>query len=80
MNAEPVFTRRLVAVLATRPENRGEAVALAQMDLIMRQVAQRALELDDPPLHRLMVQLGLYSVADPDSPEYDESVVKEILK
>ncbi len=44
---------------------------------ILGEVAQRAIELDDPELHLLMLRLTLYSSADPSSDEYDPDVFKK---
>jgi hypothetical protein len=46
---------------------------------LLAQVAERAAELNDPKLNALMMQLGLYSVADPMSPEYDPRFVDDYL-
>lgn len=47
---------------------------------LLYKVAARAIELDDPELNKLMLQLTLYSVADPGSPDYDKGVVDRILR
>lgn len=74
-----VFTSKIFAHLVTLTGVAPVAPALAMMDLLMRQVAARALELDDKALHKLMLQLGLYAVADPNCPEYDGLLVQRIL-
>jgi hypothetical protein len=47
---------------------------------LLAQVAQRATELHDPTLDRLMIRLTLYSIADPTSPDYDPQVVAKLLE
>jgi hypothetical protein len=42
---------------------------------LLGQVAQRAAQLNDPILNALMMDLTLYEIADPDSPEYDPAAV-----
>ncbi len=42
-------------------------------------VANRAIELDDPELNALMCRMALYTIADPESEDYDRDAVNEIL-
>jgi hypothetical protein len=46
---------------------------------VLEEVAQRAIELDDPQLHALMCRLALYETADPYSKEYDEALVRSTI-
>jgi len=46
---------------------------------LLMQVAKRAAQLDDTVLNKLMCQLTLYEISDPESKEYDKEKVKEIL-
>lgn len=46
---------------------------------LLGEVGDRAAELNDPKLNALMMRLTIYSVADPDSPDYDERIVREVL-
>lgn len=48
-------------------------------DLIKR-VAQRAIELDDPELNKLMCKLTLYSCCDPQSEDYDAKTREKLTK
>jgi len=41
---------------------------------LLAQVAERAIELDDPKLNCLMIQLTLYGEADPSSPDFKETM------
>ena len=43
-------------------------------------VADRAVELNDPKLNLLMCRLTLYSQADPESPDYDPGMIKKLEK
>lgn len=47
---------------------------------ILREVGERAIELDDDKLTALMLRLTLYSVADPSEPDYDPELVAECLR
>jgi len=47
---------------------------------LLSEVAKRAIELNDPELHRLMIRLTLYSMADPKSKDYNPEMVNELLK
>ncbi len=46
---------------------------------LLAEVATRASELNDVELNKLMIQLTLYSVADPSSDDYDGATVKMYL-
>lgn len=43
-------------------------------------VGERAVELNDPVLNGLMCRLAIYSLADPNSPDYDSGRVSKILE
>lgn len=47
--------------------------------LLLHEVADRSSELNDPKLNKLMIQLALYSQADPESPDYDKDLVDSYL-
>jgi len=47
---------------------------------ILAQVAKRAIELDDEELNKLMLRLGLYSISNPEDPEWNPTLVEEYLK
>ncbi len=47
---------------------------------LLAAVGERAAELNDEKLNALMIRLAIYSVADPESPDYDRDVVHEYLK
>jgi len=46
---------------------------------LLRQVAQRATELNDPKMNELMVRLSLYSIANPEDQEYNPELVRKVL-
>ena len=48
--------------------------------VLLHDVATRATQLDDPILNALMIQLTLYTVADPLSPDYDARLVEAQLE
>lgn len=52
---------------------------LTTYDLLKR-VAQRAIEVDDPELNKLMCKLTLYSCCDPQSADYDEEIRRDLTK
>lgn len=47
---------------------------------LLAQVGERAAELNDPQLNARMCKLTIYSVADPDSPDYDAEATREIIR
>jgi len=47
---------------------------------ILAEVAERASELNDEKLNKLMARLTLYEVTDPYSKEYDKEITNKLLK
>lgn len=43
-------------------------------------VGERAIELNDPKLNALMCRLTIYTIADPESQDYDPETVRKILE
>jgi len=54
-------------------------IPLQILQNLLAQVAQRATELHDPILDRLMIRLTLYSVANPSDADYNAEIVSKIL-
>ena len=54
-------------------------IPLQILSNLLAQVAQRAIELNDSKLNKLMIRLTLYSIANPHSPDYNPEVVSKIL-
>lgn len=46
---------------------------------ILHLVAERATEINDPVLNKLMIQLTLYSVADPNEPDHNPEIIHDYL-
>ena len=46
---------------------------------LLAEVGERAAEINDPELNKLMVRLTIYSIADPASQDYDQIAVDKIL-
>ena len=47
---------------------------------ILANVGERAIEINDPELNKLMIQLTIYTVADPYSDDYDPETVEKYMK
>lgn len=47
---------------------------------LLHAVGKRAAELNDPKLNALMCRLTIYTVADPDSPDYDPAIVRDVIE
>jgi hypothetical protein len=63
--------------------NEGTAILRIPLNIFSRLLAavgRRAAELNDEELNALMIRLTIYSVADPESPDYDPDVVHEYLE
>ncbi len=47
---------------------------------LLLQVAARAIELNDPKLNALMCRLALYTIADPQSPDYNPDIANKVME
>ncbi len=47
---------------------------------LLHQVAERASNINDLELNKLMMRLTLYDIADPESPRYDEKAVDDYME
>lgn len=62
--------------------NNGMAILSTPLNIfgkLLALVGERAAQLDDAKLNALMCRLALYSVADPDSPDYDPELVERTI-
>lgn len=55
-------------------------IPLQQLLKILAEVGERAAEIDDPKLNALMMRLGIYSISDPGSPEFDQAFVSDYIE
>ena len=71
------------AILKEAVENTQEGwglkVAIQELMRLLAKVAKRAIELNDEQLNKLMLQLGLYSVANPESPDWNPNLVEQYM-
>jgi hypothetical protein len=74
-----VHTGRLLAEVMSNPTTWPLKIPMLTLDNILRQVASRAIQLDDPKLNQLMMRLALYSISDPYSEDYDEKFVSDAI-
>jgi hypothetical protein len=74
-----VHTARIFKEVLENPTCQVLRQPLLIMDDLMRRVASRAAELNDHELNQLMLQLTLYAIADPYSPDFDPKRVQDIL-
>lgn len=75
-----VHTTELFKDILQNPQCSMHSIPLKILSNLLAQVAQRATELKDPQLDKLMIRLALYSIADPNDPKYDSEAVARILK
>ena len=75
-----VHTPSLLEQVLDNPGTHILKIPLNILSNLLFQVANRAIEIDDPVLNNLMCQLTLYSVADPYSQDYNPCHLKEIAK
>ena len=75
-----VHTARVLGEVMENPTTWPLKIPLLSLDNLLRQVASRAIEIDDTRLNQLMCQLTLYSVADPFSPDYNCDLALKIIR
>lgn len=75
-----VHTPNLLEEVLSNPGAAALNIPINILGKILYAVAERAGELNDEKLNALMMQLTLYSVADPESPDYDVNIVAEHRK
>jgi len=75
-----VHTTALLKEILSDPYNGALMIPLNILRGLLCQVAQRAIELDDPQLNALMIRLTLYSISDPTEPDYNSEIVAKILE
>lgn len=75
-----VHTSRLLEEIA---KHSGQSVLVQPLRILgslLAKVGERASQLHDRELDALMMRLTIYTVADPESPDYDPTLVSEYLK
>ncbi len=63
--------------------NEGTAILVKPLQIfmgILREIGERAAELNDPELNALMCQLAIYEVSDPKSPHFDGETVAQVFR
>lgn len=75
-----VHTPNLLQEIMNNPGTGILSKPLTIFSRILAEVGERAAELNDPKLNALMCRLTIYSVADPNSPDYDLEKVKEVYQ
>lgn len=75
-----VHTPNLLKEVASNPNLLAAHIPLQILAHLLAQVGERAAQLNDRQLNALMMRLTIYSVADPESPDFDQNVVDEYLK
>ena len=66
-------------ILSNKKVNAPFGIPLKVLREILSEIAMRAIDLNDPELHKLMIRLTLYSFADPKSKDYNPEMVEQIM-
>lgn len=74
-----VHVHGLLVEILSNPQCSSLKIPLNILLDLLKQVAQRATELNDPKLNELMIRLCLYSISNPDDPAFDADLVSKIL-
>jgi hypothetical protein len=75
-----VHTHGLLTEILGNPECASLKIPLNILLDILRSVGKRASEINDPELNKLMIRLSLYSIANPDDPDYNPKLCSKILE
>lgn len=70
----------LAEILTCTPKTQVFKIPFLTLDNLLRQVAARAIELNDDKLNMLMLKLSLYSISDPQSPDFDNKKTTELIE
>ena len=76
-----VHTPNLIAEMV-EGSGAGTATRIPAMVLmrLLAQVGEEAIRINDPKLNELMCRLTIYSMADPESPDYDPKALQEVKR
>lgn len=74
-----VHTSRLLEEIIQHSGQQVLTQPLRILGRLLAEVGERAIELDDAKLNALMCRLTIYTVADPDSPDYDPELLQKTL-
>ena len=74
-----VATYSLFKEIISNSQTAALKIPLNILLVLLKQVGQRAIELDDPQMNALMLRLGLYSISNPDDPEFNPELVEKYL-
>jgi len=69
----------LSEIVAHNPSAAILAKPIQILGIILSEVGQRAAELNDPKLNKLMARLALYAETDPYSEHYSEEITQKVL-
>lgn len=76
-----VHTENLLKEILQNPSTQILKQPIGELYNILRKVAKRAAELNDPKMNTLMIELTLYTIADPESEDYNEAACdKEYMR
>lgn len=79
-NLWKVHTPNLLHEIA---ENTNQPILVKPLNIfgkLLAAVGERASELNDPKMNALMCRLTIYSIADPESPDYNLNAVNEVME
>lgn len=74
-----IHTPNLLAEILNNPGTAILRSPLAILGNLLAAVGERAAQINDPELNALMIRLTIYSIADPNSPDYDLETVHSVL-
>jgi len=75
-----VHTPNLLSEILSNPGTGILEKPVKIFSILLAKVSERAIELDDKELNKLMIRLTLYENADPENPEYDSDEIKRYLE
>lgn len=79
LNGWKVHTPNLLKEVLANPSCAILKIPISIFGKLLFEVGERASELNDHKLNELMIRLAIYSVADPESKDYDSKIVRQYL-
>jgi hypothetical protein len=74
-----VNTGSLLSEILVNNETRMLEKPIKIFSSLLKEVADRCIEIDDPQLNALMCRLALYTIADPYHEDYDREITNKVI-
>ena len=74
-----VHTANLIKEILCNPCTQILRIPLLTLRFLLIKIGERAIQLNDPELNKLMIRLSIYSFSDPLDPDFDPALIDKLL-